>query len=51
MMIPLLHHQVVIKIKFYFSVKGALCCKGSFDTTNDALDAKIESIKKSMKLV
>lgn len=39
------------KIKFYFSVKGELCCKGSFDTTNAALDAKIESIKKSMKLV
>jgi phosphoglucomutase len=39
------------KIKFYFSVKGALCCKGNFDTTNDALDAKIESIKKSMNLV
>ena len=39
------------KIKFYFGVKGELCCKGSFDTTNTALDAKIESIKKSMKLV
>ncbi len=39
------------KIKFYFGVKGELCCKGSFDTTNAALDAKIESIKKSMKLV
>ncbi len=39
------------KIKFYFSVKADLCCKGSFDTTNAALDAKIESIKKSMKLV
>ena len=39
------------KIKFYFGVKGELCCKGSFDTTNDALDAKIESIKKSLNLV
>jgi len=39
------------KIKFYFGVKGELCCKESFDKTNDALDAKIESIKHSMKLV
>ncbi len=38
------------KIKFYFGVKGELCCKESFDKTNDALDGKIESIKKSMKL-
>ncbi len=38
------------KIKFYFGVKGELCCKEAFDKTNDALDAKIESIKKSMKL-
>ncbi len=39
------------KIKFYFGVKGELCCKGSFDQTNTALDGKIESIKKSMNLV
>ena len=39
------------KIKFYFGVKGELCCKDCFDKTNDALDAKIESIKKSMQLV
>ena len=39
------------KIKFYFGVKGELCCKDSFDKTNDALDAKIESIKHSMNLV
>jgi len=39
------------KIKFYFGVKGELCCKDCFDKTNDALDAKIESIKHSMKLV
>ena len=39
------------KIKFYFGVKGDLCCKDCFDKTNDALDNKIESIKKSMKLV
>ena len=39
------------KIKYYFSVKGDLCCKECFDKTNDALDAKIESIKRSLKLV
>ena len=39
------------KIKFYFGVKGELCCKGSFDKTNEALDQKIESIKHSMNLV
>ena len=39
------------KIKFYFSVKADLCCPECFDKTNDALDAKIESIKRSMKLV
>ena len=39
------------KIKFYFGVKSELCCKDCFDKTNEALDAKIESIKKSMKLV
>ncbi len=39
------------KIKFYFGVKGELCCKECFDKTNDALDGKIESIKKSMNLV
>ena len=39
------------KIKFYFSVKGELCCKDCFDKTNSALDGKIESIKKSMNLV
>ncbi|MBR2959013.1 MAG: phospho-sugar mutase [Bacteroidales bacterium] len=39
------------KIKFYFSVKGELCCKECFDKVNDELDAKIESIKRSMKLV
>ena len=39
------------KIKYYFSVKDDLCCPECFDKTNDALDAKIESIKRSMKLV
>ena len=39
------------KIKFYFGVKGDLCCKDCFDKCNDALDGKIESIKKSMNLV
>ena len=38
------------KIKFYFGVKGELCCKDCFDKANNALDAKIESIKKSMNL-
>ena len=39
------------KIKFYFGVKGELCCKDAFDKTNNALDAKIEAIKRSLKLV
>ncbi|MCR4829221.1 MAG: phospho-sugar mutase [Bacteroidales bacterium] len=39
------------KIKFYFGVKGDLCCKERFDETNAALDGKIEAIKKSMGLV
>ena len=39
------------KIKFYFGVKGELCCKECFDKANDELDAKIESIKRSMNLV
>ncbi len=38
------------KIKFYFGVKGDLCCKENFDKTNAALDDKIESIKKSLRL-
>ncbi len=39
------------KIKYYFGVKGDLCCKDCFDKTNTALDNKIESIKHSMNLV
>ena len=39
------------KIKFYFSVKGELCCRDCFDKENAALDAKIEAIKQDMKLV
>ena len=39
------------KIKFYFGVKGDLCCKDCFDKTNTALDNKIEAIKHSMNLV
>ena len=39
------------KIKFYFGVKGELPCPHCFDDVNAALDAKIEAIKKSMKLV
>lgn len=38
------------KIKFYFGVKGTLCCKEQFDNVNSQLDAKIEAIKQSMKL-
>ncbi len=39
------------KIKYYFGVKGDLCCKDCFDKTNAMLDEKIESIKKSMNLI
>ena len=39
------------KIKYYFSVKADLCCKECFDQTEQALDRKIESIKKSLGLV
>lgn len=38
------------KIKYYFGVKGELSSKEGFDQANTALDAKIESIKKSMNL-
>ena len=39
------------KIKFYFGVKGTLESKADFDKVNNALDGKIEAIKRSMKLV
>ena len=39
------------KIKFYFGVKGELCCKDCFDKTNKALDEKIVAIQKSLGLV
>ena len=39
------------KIKFYFGVKGTLESKADFDKVNNALDGKIEVIKRSMKLV
>ena len=39
------------KIKFYFGVKGQLKSKADFDNAIQALDAKIESIKKSMQLI
>ena len=39
------------KIKYYFSVKGELCCRDCFDKENAALDAKIEAIKQDMHLV
>ena len=38
------------KIKFYFGVKGSLCCKEGFDQANADLDAKIQAIQKSMGL-
>lgn len=38
------------KIKYYFGVKGELSDKEAFDTTNAALDAKIDSIKHSLNL-
>lgn len=39
------------KIKFYFGVKGELVDPNGFDVANDNLDAKIDSIKRSMNLV
>ena len=39
------------KIKFYFGVKGELCCKEGFDQANAALDDKIKAIQHSMGLV
>ena len=39
------------KIKFYFGVKGQLTNKEGFDQANEALDQKIETIKRSMNLV
>ena len=38
------------KIKFYFSVKGTLESKEDFDKVNNALDGKIEEIKRSLNL-
>ena len=38
------------KIKFYFGVKESLASIADFDKTNAMLDARIESIKKSMNL-
>ena len=38
------------KIKFYFSVKASLGCGCQFDSVNQSLDAKIESIKQSLNL-
>lgn len=39
------------KIKFYFGVKGELCCKEDFDKVNASLDGKIEDIKRSLNLI
>ncbi len=38
------------KIKFYFGVKAPLASVADFDTTLAQLDAKIEGIKKDLKL-
>ena len=39
------------KIKFYFGVRGELCCKEKFYEVMEMLDAKIELIKKEMNLI
>ncbi|MCH5329683.1 MAG: phospho-sugar mutase [Alistipes sp.] len=39
------------KIKFYFGVKAALPSVEQFDAVQDALDAKIEAVKKELQLV
>lgn len=39
------------KIKFYFGVKEPLCCVEHFDEVNARLDAKIENIKRELKLI
>lgn len=39
------------KIKFYFGVRGELCCKGKFDETNAMLAVKIETLQKELKLI
>ncbi len=38
------------KIKFYFGVKAPLASVADFDATLEQLDAKIEGIKKDLKL-
>ncbi|MFI3295835.1 MAG: phospho-sugar mutase, partial [Rikenellaceae bacterium] len=39
------------KIKFYFGVRGELASSAEFDAANDALAAKIETIKKELNLI
>ena len=38
------------KIKFYIEVKGTMKCAGCYERCNDAAEAKIEAIKKSLNL-
>lgn len=38
------------KIKYYFGVCEPLCCVSKFDEVNAQLDAKIERMKKELKL-
>lgn len=39
------------KIKFYFGVREDLCCTSKFKEVEAALDAKIDSMKRELKLV
>ena len=39
------------KIKFYFGVRGELCCEDKFEETRQTMERKIESIKQEMKLI
>ena len=38
------------KMKFYIEVKGTMKCAGCYERCNDAAEAKIEAIKKSLNL-
>lgn len=39
------------KIKFYFGVRGELCCSSKYDEVVEKLNAKMEAIKVDLKLV
>lgn len=39
------------KIKFYFGVRGELCCEDKFEETRQTMERKIESIKQEIKLI